>query len=156
MPIGKRPKERIKLVNTLQVGEPKKGSKPKTSSAVDFSAKDVLNAVVSSLEDSKAVDTTTINIENKSALGDHMVVTSGTSHRHVGAIADHLIRELKAKGFGTAKVEGLPNCDWVLIDTGDVIVHIFRPEVREFYSIEKMWLMPDEETEQSTDVKGLN
>jgi ribosome-associated protein len=82
----------------------------------------------------------TIDIAGKSALGDHMVVTSGRSHRHVGAIADRLLRDLKDGGFGRARVEGLPHCDWVLIDAGDLIVHIFRPEVREFYNIEKMWL----------------
>ena len=66
-------------------------------------------------------------------------VASGRSQRHVGAVADHLIRKLKDEGFGRARVEGLPHCDWVLIDAGDVIVHIFRPEVREFYNLEKMW-----------------
>lgn len=68
-----------------------------------------------------------------------MIVASGRSHRHVGAIADQVLRNLKAAGFGSAKVEGLPHCDWVLVDAGDVIVHIFRPEVRDFYNIEKMW-----------------
>ena len=64
---------------------------------------------------------------------------SGRSHRHVGAIADHLLRALKDAGQGKAKVEGLPHCDWVLIDAGDVVVHLFRPEVRSFYNIEKIW-----------------
>ena len=68
-----------------------------------------------------------------------MVVASGRSQRHVGAMADQLIRKLKEKGFGRARVEGLPHADWVLIDAGDVIVHIFRPEVRDFYNLEKMW-----------------
>ena len=68
-----------------------------------------------------------------------MVVTSGRSHRHVGAIADRLLRDLKDAGFGRARVEGLPHCDWVLIDAGDLIVHVFRPEVRDFYNLEKMW-----------------
>ena len=68
-----------------------------------------------------------------------MIVASGRSTRHVGAIADYLIRDMKAAGYGTASVEGLPHCDWVLIDTGDLIIHIFRPEVREFYNLEKMW-----------------
>ncbi len=98
-----------------------------------------LKTVLASLDDSKAEETQTIDIAAKTPLADHMVVTSGRSHRHVGAIADHLLRDLKTAGFGTARVEGLPNCDWVLIDAGDVIVHIFRPEVREFYNIEKMW-----------------
>jgi ribosome-associated protein len=63
----------------------------------------------------------------------------GALAKAVGAVADHLVRKLKDEGFGRARVEGLPHCDWVLIDAGDVIVHIFRPEVREFYNLEKMW-----------------
>lgn len=128
----------------MQAGGAVKRSTPKTSGAVEFSAEDVLNTVVQSLEDSKAEDMTTINIRGKSALGDFMVVASGRSHRHVGAIADHLIKALKDEGHGTAKVEGLQSADWVLIDAGDVIVHIFRPEVREFYAIEKMWSLPEQ------------
>lgn len=91
------------------------------------------------MEDAKAEEIITINISNKSSIGDAMIIASGRSHRHVGAIADHLINDLKAAGFGKAAVEGLPHCDWVLVDTGDLIIHIFRPEVREFYNIEKMW-----------------
>ncbi|MGQ7793738.1 ribosome silencing factor [Faunimonas sp. B44] len=98
-----------------------------------------LATILASLEDAKAEDTIQIDIAAKSSLGDHMVVTSGRSHRHVGAIADHLVKDLKAAGFGPVRVEGLPHCDWVLIDVGEVIVHVFRPEVREFYNIEKMW-----------------
>jgi ribosome-associated protein len=100
---------------------------------------EALRTVLSSLDDAKAEDTVTIDIQNKSALGDYMVVASGRSHRHVGAIADRLVGDLKRSGVGPVRVEGLPHCDWVLIDAGDVIVHIFRPEVREFYNIEKMW-----------------
>ena len=76
-----------------------------------------------------------------------MVVASGRSHRHVAAVADHLIKAMKEAGFGNARVEGLSSADWVLIDAGDVIVHLFRPEVREFYNIEKMWQAPDLEDE---------
>jgi ribosome-associated protein len=68
-----------------------------------------------------------------------MVVTSGRSQRHVGAIAEHLVTALKKHGLRNIRVEGVPHCDWVLIDAGDVIVHVFRPEVREFYNLEKMW-----------------
>ena len=96
-------------------------------------------AVITSLEDAKAEEIVTIDITGKSSIGDAMVVASGRSHRHVGAIADRLTRDLKEAGYGSAAVEGLPHCDWVLVDTGDVIIHIFRPEVREFYNIEKMW-----------------
>jgi ribosome-associated protein len=99
-----------------------------------------LKTVLDSLDDAKAEGTVTIDIRNKSALGDYMVVASGRSHRHVGAIADRVVSSLKDAGMGPARVEGLPHCDWVLIDAGDLIVHIFRPEVREFYNLEKMWL----------------
>ena len=84
--------------------------------------------------------TIAIDIQGKSALGDHMVVASGRSHRHVGAIADRVVSDLKAAGLGPVRVEGLPHCDWVLLDAGDLIVHIFRPEVRAFYNLEKMWM----------------
>jgi ribosome-associated protein len=114
-----------------------------TPSAASLSAAnssgEALRTVLSSLEDAKAEDTVTIDIQTKSALGDYMVVASGRSHRHVGAIADRLVSDMKQAGLGPIRVEGLPHCDWVLIDAGDVIVHIFRPEVREFYNIEKMW-----------------
>jgi len=96
-------------------------------------------AVIASLEEAKAEEIVTINIAGKSTIGDAMIVASGRSHRHVGAIADRLMRDLKTSGHGTPAIEGLPHCDWVLIDTGDLIIHVFRPEVREFYSLEKMW-----------------
>ena len=76
-----------------------------------------------------------------------MVIASGRSNRHVAAVADHLLRRLKATGHADAKVEGLTGADWVLIDAGDIIVHVFRPEVREFYNLEKMWQTPDMEGE---------
>jgi ribosome-associated protein len=99
----------------------------------------MIDVVLKTLEDAKAEDTVSIDITGKSPLADHMVVTSGRSHRHVGAVADQLERALREAGFGKARVEGLPHCDWVLVDAGDVVVHIFRPEVREFYNIEKLW-----------------
>jgi ribosome-associated protein len=99
----------------------------------------LIDIVLESLDDAKAEDTVAIDITGKSSLSDHMVVTCGRSHRHVGAVADQLMRAIKDAGHGNARVEGLPHCDWVLVDAGDVIVHIFRPEVREFYNIEKMW-----------------
>ena len=99
-----------------------------------------MQKVLASLDDAKAEDTVTIDIQGKSALGDFMVVTSGRSHRHVGAIADRLVSDLKQASLGPVRVEGLPHCDWVLIDAGDLIVHIFRPEVRDFYNLEKMWM----------------
>jgi ribosome-associated protein len=106
-----------------------------------------IKTVLASLEDSKAENIVSIDIQGKSSLGDYMVVSSGRSHRHVAAVADQLLKALKDKGLGTARVEGLAGADWVLIDAGDVIVHVFRPEIREFYNIEKMWQAPDLEEE---------
>ncbi|MCB8836657.1 ribosome silencing factor [Aurantimonas sp. VKM B-3413] len=102
-----------------------------------------LDLVIRSLEDSKGEDIVSIDMKGKSALADHMVIVSGRSHRHVVAVADHVLRDLKDGGFGPSRVEGLQNGDWVLIDTGDIIVHIFRPEIRSFYNIEKMWTVGD-------------
>ncbi|PHP68438.1 ribosome silencing factor [Zhengella mangrovi] len=106
-------------------------------------AEAALRTAIESLEDSKAEDIVSIDIQGKSSLADYMIVASGRSHRHVAAVADHLIKALKDAGYGTARVEGLASADWVLIDSGDIIVHVFRPEVREFYNIEKMWQAPD-------------
>jgi len=96
-------------------------------------------AILAKLDDDKAQDIVLIDLKGKSPMADTMIVASGRSHRHVGALADHLLRTLKENGLGKAKVEGLPHCDWVLIDAGDVIIHLFRPEVRMFYNIEKIW-----------------
>lgn len=95
--------------------------------------------VLARLDDDKAQDIVSIDLKHKSSVADRIIVASGRSHRHVGAMAEHLLRALKDAGFGRARVEGLPHCDWVLIDAGDVIVHLFRPEVRTFYNIEKIW-----------------
>lgn len=100
----------------------------------------MIDLVLTTLDDAKAEDTVSIDMQGKSPMSDHMVVTSGRSHRHVSAIADQLVRALKENGFGKCRIEGMTNADWVLVDASDVIIHIFRPEVREFYNIEKMWL----------------
>lgn len=126
----------------MQSSNAREGISKKTSKAANLAVDDVLKTVTGSLEDSKAEELVTIDIKEKSALADYMVIASGRSNRHVGAIADHLIRALKTLGAGSAKVEGLESADWVLIDTGDIIVHLFRPEVREFYALEKMWQVP--------------
>ena len=99
----------------------------------------LLEVVIDTLDGAKAEDVVTIDLKGKTSIGDHMVVASGRSQRHVGAVADHLIKRLKDEGYGRARIEGLPQGDWVLIDAGEVIVHLFRPEVREFYNLEKMW-----------------
>lgn len=87
----------------------------------------------------KAEDTLTLDLRGKTSIGDFMVVTCGRSNRHVGAVADNLLKDLNKAGVPNVRVEGMPHCDWVLIDAGDVIVHVFRPEVRAFYNLEKMW-----------------
>ena len=99
----------------------------------------LLNVVLDTLDAAKAEKVVCIDLMGKTSIGDHMVLASGRSQRHVAAVADNLVKKLKDEGYGRARVEGLPGCDWVLIDAGDVIVHIFRPEVREFYNLEKMW-----------------
>src|SRR5919106_587489 len=99
----------------------------------------LLKVVLDTLDKAKAEDVVCIDLRGKTSIGDDMVLASGRSQRHVGAVADHLIKKLKDEGFGRARVEGLSQCDWVLIDASDVIIHVFRPEVREFYNLEKMW-----------------
>ena len=116
---------------------------PKSKESGVDAASRALKTVLASLEDSKAEDIVSLNIAGKSALADFMVVVSGRSNRHVSAICEHLFKDFKDAGFGTARVEGLETGDWVLIDTGDVIVHVFRPEIREFYGIERMWAAPE-------------
>ena len=116
---------------------------PQSSERGADAAARALELILASLEDSKAEDIVTIDIAGKSALGDYMVVVTGRSNRHVVAICEHLVTDLKDEGLGSPKVEGQETGDWVLIDTGDVIVHVFRPEIREFYNIEKMWAAPD-------------
>ncbi len=132
---------------TLRTAHSKGNAASVSSTALESgtAAIHALKLVLASLEDSKAEDIVSIDIAGKSALGDHMVVASGRSNRHVTAICDHLLRDLKNAGLGQAKVEGLAHGDWVLIDTGDIIIHVFRPEIREFYSIEKMWMTPEAE-----------
>ncbi len=111
----------------------------KTPQPAEESAPQMIDVVLRSLDDAKAEQTVAIDITGKSSLSDHMVVTSGRSHRHVGAVADQVAKALREAGFGKPRVEGLPHCDWVLVEPGDVIVHIFRPEVRSFYNLERMW-----------------
>ena len=95
--------------------------------------------VLSSLEDDQAIETVSIPLEGKSSIADHMVIASGRSTRQVASMAQKLVERMKGELGRTARVEGLPAADWVLIDAGDVIVHLFRPEVRSFYNLERMW-----------------
>ncbi|MBX3485199.1 MAG: ribosome silencing factor [Phenylobacterium sp.] len=95
--------------------------------------------ILNRLDDDQAQDVVFIDLKGKSPVADGLIVASGRSQRHVGAMADHLLRSLKEAGYGKCRIEGMPSADWVLIDAGDVIVHLFRPEVRSFYNIEKIW-----------------
>jgi len=101
----------------------------------------VVETVETSLADHKAEDLVRIDLAGKTDFADAMVIATGQSARHVSALADHLVEALKGQGLRPA-VEGVPQCDWVLIDAGDVVVHLFRPEVRAFYNLEKMWGAP--------------
>ena len=98
------------------------------------------------LDDGKAVDVFVIDLAGKSSIADYMVVASGSSNRQINALAEKLVRGLKTAKYGTPGVEGLSQGDWVLLDAGDVIVHLFRPEIRAFYNLEKMWevALPDD------------
>jgi len=87
----------------------------------------------------KAEDSVTIDLTGKTSIGDYMVVTTGRSQRHVASVADRVVKDLETAGLRGLRVEGMKQADWVLIDAGDVIVHVFRPDVRTFYSLEKMW-----------------
>ncbi|OSQ53568.1 ribosomal silencing factor RsfS [Marivita geojedonensis] len=100
----------------------------------------LLAAILTELQDNKAEDIVQIDLRGKSAIGDYMVICSGRSTRQVTAIAEKVVDMLKSEHGVLSKIEGKETGDWVLIDTGDVIVHVFRPEVREFYQLEKMWL----------------
>ncbi|NQW11583.1 MAG: ribosome silencing factor [Alphaproteobacteria bacterium] len=99
----------------------------------------LLMLVMQSLDDDKAEDIVAIDLAGKSTIGDYMVIATGRSQRQVSAMADHLIRKMKDRGVKGIALEGARTGDWVLVDAGDVIVHLFRPEVREFYGLEKMW-----------------
>lgn len=137
-------------VLTLEAGliaQPAKGGRmiadnpTKAAKAAENSAptKDALSVVMERLDEDQALEVVSIDLEGKSDVADAMVIASGRSQRHVGAIADKLSRDLKEAGYKSVSIEGLPACDWVLIDAGDVVVHIFRPEVRSFYNLERIW-----------------
>jgi ribosome-associated protein len=106
-------------------------------------AEETLHLILSRLDDMKAEETVTIDLRGKTPLTDYMIVTTGRVNRHVGAIAENVMKGLSEAGIKGVHVEGLQNSDWVLIDSGDVIVHVFRPEVREFYNLERMWSATD-------------
>jgi len=116
----------------------KKPRKPRGKKAEAVKPVGALDLILAQLDDAKAEQIVSIPLDDKRAVADAVVVASGRSNRHVGAIADQLVQKLKEKGHRDIRVQGMPQCDWVLVDIGDVIVHIFRPEVRSFYNLEKL------------------
>lgn len=135
-----QPNERLNLATTVNRGE--QGSSTPTQMNAN-GAKIARNAALEALDDAKAEDIITIDMTGKSALADTMIIASGRSNRHVASIADGIIQTMKDHHLGTPRVEGIGAADWVLIDQGDVIVHVFRPEVRSFYNLEKLWQLPE-------------
>ena len=115
----------------------------------------MLKVVEKTLDDNKAQDVVVIPLNGKSDIADYLVVASGTSGRQVGAIAEYLRTDLKAFGLDNVPVEGVPQCDWVLVDGGDVVIHLFRPEVRDFYNIEQMWTTETPNPADATDASEV-
>ncbi len=133
-----RPERTATLTLTSQTSAAprrRKPAVPRTSTRDELLPRTIL----ASLENSKAEDVVAIDLEGKTTLADIMIIASGRSNVHVGAIADHVAKACKAAGYPAPRIEGIPNCDWVLLDAGDAIVHIFKPDVRQFYNLEKMW-----------------
>ena len=130
-------------------GDAVRGSPRSSTMSQDIDCEGLLSEIIALLDDAKAEDVVQIDLAGKSSIADFMVIASGRSDRHVGAIADQVQKRLKEIKYATVRVEGQPANDWVLIDVGDIVVHIFRPEVREFYNLEKMW-MTDHAASEST------
>jgi ribosome-associated protein len=130
---------RLKLSRTPAPGAKLGAETVEQTSSEGVGSTPLARLILKQLDDDQAQDIVVIDLNERSSVADGLIIASGRSHRHVGAITDHLLRALKDGGYGRAKTEGLPHCDWVLVDAGDVIVHLFRPEVRDFYNIEKIW-----------------
>ncbi|WP_341760700.1 ribosome silencing factor [Candidatus Endowatersipora endosymbiont of Watersipora subatra] len=137
--------EKVKKLNTTsQISQ--LSSFQSISDKKNLRSDTLITTIQASLDNSKAEAINCINTKGTSSLADYIVITSGRSHQHVKAITNRLIRDLKENEFRNLKVEGLPACDWVLVDSGNAIVHIFRPEVRRFYNLEKGILVPTSES----------
>ena len=132
-------------LSNLHSAAPKSAARaaPPMARSQNGQSEDLLALILSSLDDDKAENVVTIDLRGRSSVADYMVICSGRSSRQVGAIAEKLVERVKEATGRTAKIEGKDQGDWVLIDTADVIVHVFRPEVREFYQLEKMWMPAD-------------
>lgn len=119
-------------------------TRPAQSGAAPQGNASLLDLVLASLDDDQAQEVVSIPLEGKSSIADYMVIASGRSTRQVAAMAQKLAERIKQAGHGPVRIEGLPAADWVLIDAGDVVVHLFRPEVRSFYNLERMWAFGDD------------
>lgn len=130
--------------------------KGENSLKTPLSKADLLKLVIDTLEDNKAEDIVEIDLKGKTSIADSLVIASGRSTRQVSAIANHLYRKLKHATANGCKLEGMEKADWVLLDAGDIIIHVFRPEVRSFYNLEKMWAVdftPEKMQQQSIDAQ---
>jgi ribosome-associated protein len=114
------------------------------ASSAQIAPGSLLELVLASLDDDQAQEVVSIPLEGKSSVADYMVIASGRSTRQVAAMAQKLAERIKHGGFGHCRIEGLPAADWVLIDAGDIVIHVFRPEVRSFYNLERMWAFGDQ------------
>jgi ribosome-associated protein len=114
-------------------------AQPQAQPRAEKKDSELVSRIVKSLDDDKAEDIVTIDLDGRSSLADALIIATGRSSRHVASIAEHLARKLKEAGYGTRPIDGASQGDWVLVDAGDVIVHIFRPEVRSYYDLEGMW-----------------
>ena len=112
---------------------------------IPISSKQLLKVTLESLDNDKGIDIVSIDLIGRSSIADYMVVVSGNTVRQVTAMANNLIKKYKEMGLRLPSPEGMSNGDWVLIDAKDILIHIFRPEVRDFYSLEKMWIKKQEE-----------
>jgi ribosome-associated protein len=142
---AKKPAKRVAKAAPRKAKPKSPAAKPRAvkSSAKAPAAKavhnEILKIVLARLNEEKAANTVKIDLKGKSTIADYMVVTSGRSNRHVNAITDHVVEALRDNGISRVRIEGLPQCDWVLIAAGDVSVHVVRPEARAFYNLQKMW-----------------
>lgn len=129
---------------TLKSASPKASGQNPVEAPISAAPGSLLELVLGSLDDDQAQEVVTIPLEGKSSVADYMVIASGRSTRQVASMAQKLAERIKQGGFGHVRIEGLPAADWVLIDAGDIVVHLFRPEVRSFYNLERMWAFGDQ------------
>ena len=153
-PKAAKPKSEKSTVAKAVIAKKAAPKKAAAAEAVRDSAAETLKLVLGRLEDMKAEETVTIDLRGKSAFSDYLVVTTGRSNRHVSSIAENVTKGLKEAGQKKLHVEGMTNADWVLVDTGEVILHVFRPEVREFYNIERLWAQNTQD-EQRVSLKAV-